>query len=87
MTELHEAAAAGDHEKLESLLRAGKIYIDSEDWDWGKRTPLHVASAAGIIHIRSKLIRVTESTEALDSGFYHFVIRILSLCNPDSTTL
>ena len=47
MTELHEAAATGEHQTLEYLLLAGDIDPDSEDWDWGKRTPLHVAAAAG----------------------------------------
>lgn len=47
MTELHEAAARGDSDKLESLLKAGDIDADSEDWDFGRRTPLHVAATAG----------------------------------------
>ena len=47
MTELHEAAALGHTSSLEYLLLAGDIDPDSEDWDWGKRTPLHVAASAG----------------------------------------
>lgn len=49
MTELHEAAAKGDSDKLQSLLTAGDIDPDSEDWDYGRRTPLHVAATAGKI--------------------------------------
>lgn len=48
MTELHEAAAKGDSERLETLLKAGEIDPDSEDWDYGRRTALHVAASAGI---------------------------------------
>ncbi|XP_044164283.1 ankyrin repeat domain-containing protein 66-like [Acropora millepora] len=47
MTALHEAAAIGDSESVEHLLRRGEEDPDGEDWDWGKRTPLHVAAAAG----------------------------------------
>ena len=47
MTALHEAAAIGDSESLGHLLRRGEENPDGEDWDWGKRTPLHVAAAAG----------------------------------------
>ena len=48
MTALLEAAAIGDSESLEHLLRRGEENPDGEDWDWGKRTPLHVAAAAGM---------------------------------------
>ena len=51
MTALHEAAAIGDSETLEYLLRGGEENPDGEDWDWGKRTPLHVAATAGMQNI------------------------------------
>ncbi|XP_015772131.1 PREDICTED: neurogenic locus notch homolog protein 3-like [Acropora digitifera] len=41
MSALHETAAIGDSKTLEHLLR------DGENRDWGKRTPLYVAAAAG----------------------------------------
>lgn len=47
MTALHEAAAIGDPQALEYLLLSGEENPDCEDWDWGKRTPLHVAATAG----------------------------------------
>ena len=47
MTALHEAAAIGDTQACEYLLLSGESDPDGEDWDWGKRTPLHVAAAAG----------------------------------------
>ena len=47
MTALHEAAAIGDPQALEYLLLSGEENPDGEDWDWGKRTPLHVAAARG----------------------------------------
>lgn len=49
MTAFHEAAAIGDPQALEYLLLSGEENPDGEDWDWGKRTPLHVAAAAGIM--------------------------------------
>ena len=48
MTALHEAAAIGDPQSLEYLLLSGEENPDCEDWDWGKRTPLHVAATAGM---------------------------------------
>ena len=54
MTALHEAAAIGDTQACEYLLLSGESDPDGEDWDWGKRTPLHVAAAAG----RKKLLSV-----------------------------
>lgn len=47
MTALHEAAAIGDAQACEYLLLGGETDPDGEDWDWGKRTALHVAAAAG----------------------------------------
>ena len=47
MTELHEAAAVGNHKELYNLLMTENMNPNSVDWDWGKRTPLHVAASAG----------------------------------------
>lgn len=47
MTELHEAASRGDVDKMQTLLLTGNVDVDSEDWDYGRRTPLHVAASAG----------------------------------------
>ena len=53
MTELHEAAALGNVDTLGYLLLSDNIDPDGEDWDWGKRTPLHVAAAASETPITS----------------------------------
>lgn len=57
MTDLHEAAAVGDAQAVEYLLLSGESDPDGEDWDWGKRTPLHVAAAAGMVKIKEQNIR------------------------------
>lgn len=54
MTALHEAAAIGDVQACEYLLLSGESDPDGEDWDWGKRTALHVAAAAGRIRVVTK---------------------------------
>lgn len=56
MTALHEAAANGDYQALEYLLISGAENPDGEDWDWGKRTPLHVAATAGHVTCVEKLL-------------------------------
>ena len=56
MTALHEAAAIGDAQALEYLLLSGEENPDGEDWDWGKRTPLHVAAGAGHVGCVEKLL-------------------------------
>ena len=48
-TELHEAASLGNHELLETLLLQGQYDVDSEDWTYGRKTPLHVAVESGEI--------------------------------------
>ena len=58
MTALHEAAAIGDTQACEYLLLSGESDPDGEDWDWGKRTPLHVAAAAG----RKTLVTLSKAT-------------------------
>lgn len=51
MTELHEAAANNDIKTLQCVLVGSDIDIDTEDWDWGKRTALHIAASNGRIAI------------------------------------
>ena len=55
MTALHEAAAIGDAQACEYLLLSGESDPDGEDWDWGKRTALHVAASAG----RERIVTIT----------------------------
>ncbi|XP_051880010.1 ankyrin repeat domain-containing protein 66 [Pristis pectinata] len=47
MSELHEAAAAGDTELVEQILHRGSCDPSMKDPDWGERTPLHWAAAKG----------------------------------------
>ncbi|EDO40644.1 predicted protein [Nematostella vectensis] len=68
MTELHEAAAKGDVDALEAILLAGSIDPDSEDWDYGRRTALHVAAAAGRTKCVKKLLEHCADGEMRMSG-------------------
>ncbi|XP_072170443.1 ankyrin repeat domain-containing protein 66-like [Diadema setosum] len=47
MTELHEAAASGDSDHIESLLATGKYDINGPDLEWNSRCPLHWAAIRG----------------------------------------
>ncbi|XP_078397694.1 ankyrin repeat domain-containing protein 66 isoform X1 [Cetorhinus maximus] len=47
MTELHEAAAAGDTELVEEILRSGSCNPNAKDLHWSQRTALHWAAAQG----------------------------------------
>ncbi|KAM4595870.1 ankyrin repeat domain-containing protein 66 [Polymixia lowei] len=47
MTELHQAAAAGDYDLVEELLRKNKCNPNQRDIDWNYKTPLHWAAAKG----------------------------------------
>ncbi|XP_041043227.1 ankyrin repeat domain-containing protein 66 isoform X2 [Carcharodon carcharias] len=47
MTELHEAAAAGDTELVEEILRGGSCNPNAKDLHWSQRTALHWAAAQG----------------------------------------
>ncbi|AWP16209.1 putative tudor domain-containing protein 6-like [Scophthalmus maximus] len=47
MTELHQAAAAGDVERVEDILRQKKCSPNQRDIDWCYKTPLHWAAAKG----------------------------------------
>ncbi|XP_056249617.1 ankyrin repeat domain-containing protein 66 isoform X1 [Seriola aureovittata] len=47
MTELHQAAAAGDFDQVEEILRQNKCNPNQRDIDWSYKTPLHWAAAKG----------------------------------------
>ncbi|XP_074548394.1 ankyrin repeat domain-containing protein 66 [Halichoeres trimaculatus] len=47
MSELHQAAAAGDFNQVEELLRQNKCDPNQRDVDWSSKTPLHWAAAKG----------------------------------------
>ncbi|XP_026195277.1 ankyrin repeat domain-containing protein 66 [Anabas testudineus] len=47
MTELHQAAAAGDFDQVEEILRQNKCNPNQRDIDWSNKTPLHWAAAKG----------------------------------------
>ena len=73
MTALHEAAAIGDTQTCEYLLLSGESDPDGEDWDWGKRTPLHVAAAAGrkkLLSVKRKIVKEKKKKESLQRNPY-----------------
>lgn len=47
MSELHQAAAAGDLGQVETLLKLNKCNPNQKDVDWSYKTPLHWAAAGG----------------------------------------
>ncbi|XP_036981231.1 ankyrin repeat domain-containing protein 66 [Acanthopagrus latus] len=47
MTELHQAAAAGDFDQVEEILVQNKCNPNQRDVDWSYKTPLHWAAAKG----------------------------------------
>ncbi|XP_034714087.1 ankyrin repeat domain-containing protein 66 [Etheostoma cragini] len=47
MTELHQAAAAGDFDEVEEILRQKECNPNQRDVDWNYKTPLHWAAAKG----------------------------------------
>ena len=54
-TELHEAASLGNKKLLDKLLADGQYDVDSEDWTYERRTPLHVAIESG--EVTEKLLK------------------------------
>ena len=48
MTELHQAAAAGDCDLVEELLKNNQCDPNQRDLDWNHKTPLHWAAAKGM---------------------------------------
>ncbi|XP_008289454.1 ankyrin repeat domain-containing protein 66 [Stegastes partitus] len=47
MTELHQAAAAGDYDQVEEILKQNRCNPNQRDIDWSCKTPLHWAAAKG----------------------------------------
>lgn len=47
MTELHQAAAVGDFDRVEEILLQNKCNPNQRDIDWSYKTPLHWAAAKG----------------------------------------
>ncbi|XP_068435802.1 ankyrin repeat domain-containing protein 66 [Clinocottus analis] len=47
MTELHQAAAAGDLGRVQEILRQNECDPNQRDIDWSCKTPLHWAAAQG----------------------------------------
>ncbi|XP_075963915.1 ankyrin repeat domain-containing protein 66 [Anarhichas minor] len=47
MTELHQAAAAGDFDRVEEILMQNECNPNQRDIDWSYKTPLHWAAAQG----------------------------------------
>ncbi|XP_036397414.1 ankyrin repeat domain-containing protein 66 [Megalops cyprinoides] len=47
MTELHQAAAAGDYDVVEEIVKKNKCNPNQKDIDWNCKTPLHWAAAKG----------------------------------------
>ncbi|XP_012677834.2 ankyrin repeat domain-containing protein 66 [Clupea harengus] len=54
MTELHQAAASGDADLVEEILRQNKYDPNQRDVDWNNKTPLHWAAARG----QAEIVRV-----------------------------
>ncbi|XP_064191262.1 ankyrin repeat domain-containing protein 66 isoform X2 [Anguilla rostrata] len=47
MTELHQAAAAGDYDLVEDIVKKNRCNPNQKDTDWNNKTPLHWAAAKG----------------------------------------
>ncbi|KAK0153669.1 Ankyrin repeat domain-containing protein 66 [Merluccius polli] len=72
MTELHQAAAAGDCDRVEELLKNNTCDPNQRDVDWNHKTPLHWASAKVIylyIHLLFGQFRSSISLLRLRSCF------------------
>lgn len=50
MTELHQAAAAGDYDLVEEIVRNKSCNPNQKDLDWNKKTALHWAASKGRLH-------------------------------------
>ncbi|XP_048362698.1 LOW QUALITY PROTEIN: ankyrin repeat domain-containing protein 66 [Sphaerodactylus townsendi] len=52
MSELHQAAASGNCDLVDEILRKGQCDPNGQDPDWNDRTPLHWAAIKGCSHSR-----------------------------------
>ncbi|MEQ2281298.1 hypothetical protein AMECASPLE_028835 [Ameca splendens] len=57
MTELHQAAAARDYEKVKEILTQQRCCPNQKDIDWSNKTPLHWAADTGDTEIIRILIQ------------------------------
>ncbi|TDG99205.1 hypothetical protein EPR50_G00207580 [Perca flavescens] len=64
MTELHQAAAAGDFDQVEEILRQNECNPNQRDIDWSYKTPLHWAAAKGRSWISGNVPSVSPDTPA-----------------------
>ncbi|XP_065062558.1 ankyrin repeat domain-containing protein 66-like [Rhopilema esculentum] len=68
-TELHEAASLGNKKLLDKLLADGQYDVDSEDWTYERRTPLHVAIESGKLNcVRTLLVSGADAGAKTKSG-------------------
>ncbi|KAL8173168.1 UNVERIFIED_CONTAM: hypothetical protein K2H54_041510 [Gekko kuhli] len=56
MTQLHQAAAAGNCDSVDQILRKGQCDLNEKDADWNDRTPLHWAAIKGSSRIVKRLV-------------------------------
>ncbi|XP_048046422.1 ankyrin repeat domain-containing protein 66 isoform X3 [Megalobrama amblycephala] len=54
MTELHQAAAAGDYDLVEDIVKKKSCDPNQKDLDWNKKTPLHWAASRG----QTEMVRI-----------------------------
>ncbi|XP_056333410.1 ankyrin repeat domain-containing protein 66 [Danio aesculapii] len=54
MTELHQAAAAGDYDLVEEIVRNNSCNPNQKDLDWNKKTALHWAASKG----QTEMVRI-----------------------------
>lgn len=47
MSELHQAAASGDYDLVEEIVKKKSCDPNQRDFDWNKKTPLHWAASKG----------------------------------------
>lgn len=52
MTELHQAAAAGDYDLVEEIVQKKSCDPNQKDLDWNQKTPLHWAASRGRLYIQ-----------------------------------
>ncbi|XP_038057826.1 ankyrin repeat domain-containing protein 66-like isoform X1 [Patiria miniata] len=79
MSEVHEAAAAGDSEQILNLLNLGKYDVNQKDAEWHDRTPLHWAAIKGHAESIRVLVDYGANVDAVtDSGWTpaHFAAEI-----------
>lgn len=77
MSELHQAAAAGDYDQVKELLRGNKCNPNQKDIDWCSKTPLHWAAAKGSSTRATKLHRCPLTTPQV-LHFTRFKLRAVS---------